>query len=85
MQHDKLYKEITRLGITIDLICPKKAYYIAKGSKYLISWYKREEEAECVHLVSHKQEGDRDINSDYFPGFFPRSYKAVKHYLTLQD
>lgn len=81
MKHERLVKEIEKLGFSVDQSKWNENHYFSTGNKYVVSWYKDDEIANCVHIVSKKQEGERDSQSDYFPGFFASTYKEVKYYL----
>jgi len=81
MKHERLVKEIEKLGLTVETAHWNNNHYFSRGNEYVVSWYKQDEKAICVHLVSKKQENDRDAQSNYFPGFFSETYKEVKRYL----
>lgn len=51
--------------------------YYAENEKYICTFHPcyENERAECVNIKSHGEE--RDLMTDYFPGFYPRTIKHL--------
>ena len=79
MNHDRLVKALSKV-VKVETKEEKwpthtNIRYTAKKGKYVCSWWKKEEKAECVY-ISNINDPD-DIQSDYHGGWFPKTIKST--------
>ena len=76
-QHKKIMKLLSDLNITLTRREMNSRAYFAQGKRNYMEWWV-EEDGSVVQVNVHSNGNRDDIMSDYFCGWFPKTYKRIK-------